>query len=82
MMFAGCETAKKRSALRRLHEAFRQGEAGKIYQALLVGKWQGGEREVSLPLVVEHRKNGERHVRPGPDGKEALTRFLPAELFD
>ena len=73
--------AKKRSALRRLHAAFREGTTDKVYAALLVGDWQGGEREVSLPLVVEHRQNGERHVRPGAEGKEALTRFIPAELF-
>lgn len=73
--------AKKRSALRRLHEAFREGEVGKWYQALLIGEWQGGEREVDLPLVTEHRRNGERHVRPGKEGKVALTRFIPVEYF-
>ena len=79
---SGCLlVAKKRSALRKLHAAFRDGSAEKVYQALLVGDWEGGEREVSLPLVVEHRQNGERHVRPGAGGKEALTRFIPAEIF-
>jgi 23S rRNA pseudouridine955/2504/2580 synthase len=73
--------AKKRSALRRLHEAFREGEVGKWYQALLIGEWQGGEREVDLPLVTENRRNGERHVRPGKEGKAALTRFIPVEYF-
>jgi 23S rRNA pseudouridine955/2504/2580 synthase len=44
--------AKKRSALRRLHEAFREGEVAKHYQALLIGGWTGGEREVDLPLFT------------------------------
>jgi 23S rRNA pseudouridine955/2504/2580 synthase len=74
--------AKKRSALRRMHEIFRDGKITKIYQALLLGEWQGGDREVDLPLAVDHRKNGERHVRPGKDGKAALTRFFPEEYLD
>ena len=73
--------AKKRSSLRRLHEAFREGQVRKIYHALLLGKWQGGRREVSLPLVTEHRQGGERHVRPGEEGKAAITRFYPEQIF-
>jgi len=73
--------AKKRSALRDLHAQFRTGQVEKIYLALLLGCWAGDSREVSLPLVVEGRRNGERHVRPGPAGKEALTRFFPEQRF-
>jgi 23S rRNA pseudouridine955/2504/2580 synthase len=73
--------AKKRSALRRFHKAFREGATEKSYAALLLGTWKEGDRELSLPLVVEHRQNGERFVRPGPEGKEAITRFYPQEFF-
>jgi 23S rRNA pseudouridine955/2504/2580 synthase len=73
--------AKKRSSLRRLHEAFREGRVRKIYQALLMGEWTGGKREVSLALVTDHRQNGERHVRPGEEGKAALTRFYPEKVY-
>jgi 23S rRNA pseudouridine955/2504/2580 synthase len=73
--------AKKRSALRSMHEAFRDGKIEKLYQALLLGTWQGGDREVALPLLVEHRRNGERHVRPSKEGKTALTRFYPEEYY-
>jgi len=73
--------AKKRSSLRRLHEAFREGQVRKIYHALLMGKWTGGKREVSLALVTENRQGGERHVRPGQDGKPAVTRFYPEKMF-
>lgn len=73
--------AKKRSALRHLHEQLRAGAVDKFYVALLCGTWQGDAREVDFPLVVEHRRDGERHVRTGADGKPALTRFRPAERF-
>ena len=52
----------KRSALRQLHERFREGTVEKNYLALVVGDWQLGERLVDAPLLVEHRKSGERHV--------------------
>jgi 23S rRNA pseudouridine955/2504/2580 synthase len=74
--------AKKRSALRRMHEIFREGKITKIYHALLLGDWEGGDREVDLPLVVDQRQNGERHVRPGKGGKAALTRFYPEEYLE
>jgi 23S rRNA pseudouridine955/2504/2580 synthase len=74
--------AKKRSVLRRMHEIFREGKIKKIYHALLLGEWQGGDRVVDLPLVVDQRKNGERHVRPGKEGKAALTKFFPEEYLE
>jgi 23S rRNA pseudouridine955/2504/2580 synthase len=76
--------AKKRSVLRRMHEIFREGKIEKIYHALLLGEWQGGDREVDLPLVVTNRKNGERYVRPGNgnEGKSAVTRFYPEEYLE
>jgi 23S rRNA pseudouridine955/2504/2580 synthase len=79
---SGCLlVAKKRSSLRRTHAAFREGKVSKIYSALLTGAWENGAREVDLPLVTDQRRNGERHVRPGEGGKEAVTRFYPEQLF-
>ncbi len=79
---SGCLlVAKKRSALRILHEQLRAGTTEKTYLALLLGEWHGDSRVVDLPLVVEHRRNGERHVRTGADGKPAATRFHPQERF-
>ncbi|MEE4185148.1 MAG: RluA family pseudouridine synthase [Gammaproteobacteria bacterium] len=79
---SGCLlVAKKRSALRSLHEQMRAGEIDKRYQALLVGRWQGGDRNVELPLEVEHRQGGERHVRVSHSGKAARTVFRPQEIF-
>jgi 23S rRNA pseudouridine955/2504/2580 synthase len=79
---SGCLlVAKKRSALRNMHEQFRNGTVDKRYLALLLGDWQGNARDVDLPLLVEHRQSGERHVRTGSDGKPALTRFRPEQRF-
>ncbi|MDP6436851.1 MAG: RluA family pseudouridine synthase [Gammaproteobacteria bacterium] len=79
---SGCLlVAKKRSALRKLHEEFRGGTVNKYYRALLLGDWQDDVREVDMPLLVEHRQNGERHVQPGAEGKPALTRFRPEQRF-
>ena len=74
--------AKKRSSLRALHAEFRDGHVEKIYYALLTGRWKGGDREVALPLLTEHREGGERHVRTGADGKTAVTRFFPQKRYD
>ncbi len=73
---SGCLVmAKRRSALRELHERFRQGEVEKNYMALVVGNWQLGEQLIDAPLYVQNRQNGERHVVvSGKLGKEAQTR--------
>lgn len=73
--------AKKRSVLRALHEQLREGEMDKRYMALLLGAWSGGPKHVNLALEVEHRQNGERHVRVDPAGKPARTLFTPVEQF-
>ncbi|MBT8078324.1 MAG: RluA family pseudouridine synthase [Gammaproteobacteria bacterium] len=73
---SGCLVlAKKRSALRELHARFREGRVAKNYIALAVGDWQLGEQLVDEPLLVEHRRNGERHVIVSPRGKPAQTRI-------
>jgi len=73
--------AKRRAALRKLHECFREGEVHKRYSALLLGSWRGGNRNVSEPLLTSQRRGGERHVRVDPRGKPAFTRFIPEERF-
>ena len=71
---SGCLVlAKRRSALRELHEQFREGRVEKNYLALVAGDWQFGEQRIDAPLKVRNRKNGERHVVVSPDGKPAAT---------
>jgi 23S rRNA pseudouridine955/2504/2580 synthase len=79
---SGCLlVAKRRPALRKLHECFREGEVHKRYTALLLGSWPGGNRTVTEPLLTSQRRGGERHVRVDPRGKSAFTRFIPEEQF-
>ena len=79
---SGCLlVAKRRAALRKLHECFREGEVHKRYAALLLGSWKGGNRNVSEPVITTQRRGGERFVRVDPRGKSAFTRFIPEEQF-
>lgn len=79
---SGCLlVAKRRPALRKLHECFRDGEVHKRYTALLLGTWAGGNLNVSEPVLTTQRRGGERHVRVDSRGKSAFTRFIPEEQF-
>ena len=69
--------AKKRSALRRLHEQLREGSMDKRYITLLKGKWKGRSRWVDAPLLKNVIQSGERLVFVDPKGKEARTKFIP-----
>ncbi len=69
--------AKKRSALRRLHELLRTNRVDKRYFALLQGQWQGGSRKVDAPLRKNVLRSGERMVRVDAQGKSALSIFRP-----
>ena len=79
---SGCLVlAKKRSALRELHGRFRDGTVEKNYLALVAGDWQFGEHLIDAPLLVEHRKNGERHVVVSGAGKSAQTVMRLSRTF-
>lgn len=79
---SGCLVlAKRRSALRALHELFRRGTVEKNYLALVSGDWQFGAHLVDAPLNVEHRRNGERHVVISAAGKPAQTLFRLSRTF-
>ena len=69
--------AKKRSALRRLHEQLREGSMDKRYLTLLKGQWQGRSRWIDAPLLKNVVKSGERLVFVDTKGKEARTQFIP-----
>ena len=74
--------AKKRSALRRLHEQLREGSMDKRYMALLKGKWKGTSKLVDAPLLKNVIKSGERLVFVDPKGKDARTQFSPYSVGD
>ena len=79
---SGCLVmAKRRSALRDLHERFRQGQVDKNYLALVVGDGQYGEQLIDAPLLVTNRKGGERHVIVSDKGKDARTRVSLSRTY-
>lgn len=80
---SGCLVlTKRRSALRELHERFRDGLVEKNYMALVVGDWQLGEQLIDAPLYVQNRQNGERHVVvSGKHGKPAQTRVALSRTY-
>ncbi len=79
---SGCLVlAKRKSALRELHELFRQRLVEKNYLALVDGDWQHGDLLVNKPLLVQHRKNGERYVIVSEEGVRAKTRFRLSRTF-
>jgi 23S rRNA pseudouridine955/2504/2580 synthase len=73
--------AKKRSALRKLQELFRNSQIQKTYQALLSGQWIRKKLLVTAPLLKNTSKGGERVVVISQSGKAAETLFTRLKLF-
>jgi 23S rRNA pseudouridine955/2504/2580 synthase len=73
--------AKKRSALRKLHELFRDDQVQKTYLALLSGQWARKKLVVTAPLLKNVSKGGERIVVISQSGKAAETAFKRLRLF-
>ncbi len=66
--------AKKRSALRSLHEQLREKGMQKDYLALVRGQWQSHVKTVQAPLLKNILQSGERIVRVSQEGKPSETR--------
>ncbi|WP_459950110.1 RluA family pseudouridine synthase [Denitratisoma sp. agr-D3] len=62
---------KKRSALTKLHDMFRDGGIAKRYYALVKGRWMNPTQHVRLALHKYLTPEGERRVSVSPEGKEA-----------
>jgi 23S rRNA pseudouridine955/2504/2580 synthase len=78
---SGClMIAGRRSALRSLHELFRDGRIHKTYVALVKGAWPEALHRVEVPLDVEHRAT-QALVRVADRGKPAVSRFSVRERF-
>lgn len=69
--------AKKRSALTKLQDQFRERETGKTYLALVSGAWPANKKVIDTPLHKYLLPDGERRVRvttpDDPDAMRALT---------
>jgi len=83
---SGCiVVAKKRSALLALQRQLR-GDAdddgmGKVYLALVKGRWKGGHHRIEAPLLKNTLSSGERMVRVSREGKASVTLFDVTERF-
>ncbi|KYP97293.1 23S rRNA pseudouridylate synthase [Sodalis-like endosymbiont of Proechinophthirus fluctus] len=73
--------AKKRSALRALHEQLRAEEMQKDYLALVRSQWQSHVKTVVTPLLKNNLASGERIMRVNSEGKPSETRFKVEERF-
>jgi len=73
--------ARKRSALRIMHELLRNNKMDKRYLALLAGCLEEQRADVDAPLLKNTLQGGERVVRINSEGKPALTRFRVLERF-
>jgi 23S rRNA pseudouridine955/2504/2580 synthase len=79
---SGClMIAKKRSALKLLHDLFRENNIHKTYMALLAGQWGRKKLIVTAPLLKNSGKGGERIVVISQAGKEAETLFRRLKVF-
>ena len=74
--------AKKRSALRHLHEQLREGKMDKRYNALVEGQWPANRFKVKAPLLKNVLQSGERIVNVHDAGKPSETRYRILEQFD
>lgn len=80
---SGCLiVAKKRSALRHLHEQLRSKNVQKFYHALVKGHWPTKLTRVTEGLRKNDLKSGERVVIvDNIDGKESETRYKVLERY-
>ncbi|MDO4698859.1 MAG: 23S rRNA pseudouridine(955/2504/2580) synthase RluC [Pasteurellaceae bacterium] len=73
--------AKKRSALRNLHEQLREKVVQKDYLALVRGQWQSHVKVIKAPLLKNELASGERIVKVSEQGKPSETRFSIEERY-
>jgi 23S rRNA pseudouridine955/2504/2580 synthase len=74
--------AKKRSALKHLHDQLRNKTMQKDYLALVRGEWQAKDKSIKAPLLKITLASGERIVRVNAEGKASETRFRIVQRYD
>jgi 23S rRNA pseudouridine955/2504/2580 synthase len=79
---SGCLlVARRRPALRVLHELIREDAMEKRYLALVRGRWELGAKRIAVPLRTDTRVGGERTVRAAASGKPSVSDFRPVQFF-
>lgn len=82
---SGCLVlAKKSSALKTLHEDFKNNSLknsrlDKRYLTLVQGAWKHGQRRITKPLNTDARRHGERHVVVDENGSYASSIASPVD---
>ncbi len=81
---SGCLiVAKRRSALRNLHEQFRQRVVKKRYLTLVPGKWDRRQKLIEAPLKRNELRSGERMVEVNfREGAPSATSFEVLQYLD
>ncbi len=81
---SGCLiVAKRRSALRSLHEQFRQRLVKKRYLTLVPGRWDRRQKLIEAPLKRNELRSGERMVEVNfREGAPSATSFEVVEYLD
>ncbi len=81
---SGCLiVAKRRAALRNLHEQFRQRVVKKRYLTLVPGYWDRRQQLIEAPLKRNELRSGERMVEVNfREGAPSATSFDIVELLD
>lgn len=74
--------AKKRSALKALHDMMREGRIDKHYLTLVHGTWNNALQHVRLPLLKYLLPDGERRVRVSDDGKPSHSIVRKLKLLE
>ncbi len=78
--------AKKRSALTKLQQQFRDRDTGKTYAALVQGAWPAGRKLIDVPLHKYLDAAGERRVRTtdpdDADGRRSITLVKVAQHYE
>lgn len=78
---SGClMIAKKRGALKWLHQCLREDKVSKRYHALVEGDWPKRVRSIEAPLMKNVLKSGERMVKVSQDGKPCRTDYRIIKL--
>lgn len=79
---SGCVMiARKRSVLRHLHQALREGAVNKTYTTLVAGRWPKRRQRVTAALEKNVLRSGERMVSASGEGKASETRFQVLEHY-
>ncbi|HVZ45313.1 MAG TPA: RluA family pseudouridine synthase [Ramlibacter sp.] len=77
--------AKRRSALTKLQDQFRERDMGKTYLALVQGVWPAQRKVIDQPLHKYLLADGERRVKvvakDDPDGMRAVTLVRPCAVI-